>query len=543
MKKSVIFLFVILILAQCVSASVEIDELKTQYNIGDDIEIFGTIKADDDFSGYLQVAFVCDNQKYNLQSTSLNMDKDEEIYLFELDMPRVIVSSSLKGLCWLELDLLTSGVSVDNGKSSNFEVTSALDGKFILDEDELQLGEIFRLTGSVSQLDGDNVEGSAELYFSKDDEEYLVGIMEVVDGEIDYQYELLIGSSGDYDVNVIVRDKYGNKQKFEKADSFTVTDELYVFVNSNVNTVYPGEHVNIYGNVKTITKEYIDTGSIVISLDGELFSAELSDSQYTYDLWTWEDISRGDHEIKVVARDSFGNEGSITTEITVLALASEVSNIIPEKEALPEEEISISVNLYDQTGEFMDEGNILVKIYDANNKVAVERDMYSGEDYTFMIPKYSEPGEWKIKSSYYNEDGEFLVDEDTIEVGNVESLNYYVEDGVLYIENTGNLRYTEDIEIEIEGEEKDYIVKKSRNLDPGEILEVDLNEEIPTGIYSLIFPTGMGVTDLDDVSVDNGKERTGVGWIYSLIALLFLVGLSYMLYARVYPKGRPINDD
>ena len=223
MKKSVIFLFVILVLTQCVSATVEFDELKTQYNIGDEIDIFGTIKADEDFSGYLQTSFICDSQKYNLQAISLDLNEDEEIYLFELNLPNVIVSSSLKGLCWLEIDLLTSGVSVDNGRSSNFEVSSALNGKFSLNEYDLQLGETLKISGTVSQLDGDAINGNAELYFANEDgEEYLVGIMEIIDGEIDYSYELLSGYAGDYNVNVIVRDSFGNKQIFENIEKFSV---------------------------------------------------------------------------------------------------------------------------------------------------------------------------------------------------------------------------------------------------------------------------------------------------------------------------------
>ncbi|MBT3324572.1 hypothetical protein HN840_00955 [archaeon] len=542
MKKSVIFLFVILVLTQCVSATVEFDELNTQYNIGDEIAVFGTIKADEEFSGYLQTSFVCDGQKYNLQSISLDLKKDEEVYLFELSLPSVIVSSSLKGLCWLELDLLTSGVSVDNGRSSNFEVTTDLNGKFSLEEDELQLGETLKITGTISQLDGDTINGNAELYFANEEgEEYLVGIMEVIDGEIDYSYELLSGYAGDYNVNIIVRDSYGNKQYFEKVEKFSVESELHVFVNTNINTILPGEHINVYGNVKTVTKDYVDTGSIEIYLDGDLFSAELSDSQYTYDLWTKDNIETGEHQLKVTAKDSYGNEGSTTTRLRVSALASEVSNIIPVDEVMPGEEIAITVNLYDQTGEFMDEGNIFVKVYNANGRIAAEQYLYSGEEFLFMIPEFSEAGDWSIKSTY---EGEIILeDEDVINVGIVENLDYNVVNGILYIQNTGNVRYTDDIEIEIEGDNKDFIVKKSRNLDPGETLEVDLNEEIPTGVYSLIFPTGMGVTDLDDVNVDNGKERTGVGWIYTMVALLFLVGLSYMLYARVYPKGRPIMEE
>ncbi|MBL7051677.1 MAG: hypothetical protein ISS01_01155 [Nanoarchaeota archaeon] len=542
MKKSVIFLFVILVLTQCVSATVEFDELKTQYNIGDEIDIFGTIKADEDFSGYLQTSFICDSQKYNLQAISLDLNEDEEIYLFELNLPNVIVSSSLKGLCWLEIDLLTSGVSVDNGRSSNFEVSSALNGKFSLNEYDLQLGETLKISGTVSQLDGDAINGNAELYFANEDgEEYLVGIMEIIDGEIDYSYELLSGYAGDYNVNVIVRDSFGNKQIFENIEKFSVESELYVFVNTNVNTVLPGEHINVYGNVKTITKDYVDTGSIEIRLDGDLFSAELSDSQYTYDLWTNNNIETGEHEIKVTAKDSYGNEGSTTTRLRVTALASEVSNIIPIDAAIPGEEIAITVNLYDQTGEFMDEGNILMKISDSNGRTAAEKYMYPGEEFLFMIPEYSEPGDWSIESVY---DGELrLEDEDVIQVGMIKNLDYSVTNGILSIVNTGNVRYTDDIEIEIEGEDGNYIVKKTRNLDPGESLEVDLNEEIPTGIYSLIFPTGMGVTDLNEVNVDNGKERTGVGWIYTLVALLFLVGLSYMLYAKVSPRGKTSNEE
>ena len=122
MKLSVIFLFVILILAQCVSASVEIDELKTQYNIGDDIEIFGTIKADDDFSGYLQVAFVCDNQK----DAQLFAGKVLEKLCDDLNLLNIAYSVILSDILYLIIVILFSFRIIRIDYKNNLKVFSSI---------------------------------------------------------------------------------------------------------------------------------------------------------------------------------------------------------------------------------------------------------------------------------------------------------------------------------------------------------------------------------------------------------------------------------
>ncbi|MDP3918957.1 MAG: hypothetical protein Q8Q35_03595, partial [Nanoarchaeota archaeon] len=531
MKKSVILALMLLIIIPAVSASINLNDLsQRQYNIGDAITVDGYIVAEEKIEGYMQMSYLCDNKTYPLQLIPLDMIKNERLELNDLTMPLMKVSSSMKGLCRVKSEILVAGKAIDQDMTNSFEVTTDLIGDFSIDNPQLQLGDNFLFEGTVEQLDGDPIEGSAELYFVQNGVEYLIGFIDIEAGYIDYEYTFFSGYAGDYEVNVLVRDTYGNEQAFEDVVDFSVTDELFVFLDTNTDSVLPGEYVNVFGNVKTITQEYVTSGSIEVSLDGTIYSTELSDSQYTYDLWTETDIKSGEHEINVNVRDSYGNKGSATGSVTIIPKATSLSVIMLNDSVKPQEEVFIQASIFDQAGDLMDDG-LTLDIYDSNGKLVDSIGAYSGEAEAYGIEQFAEPGSWTVTAREGAEEEE-MTSSTTFNVEAVQELDFYVMNDKLYITNIGNVKYTDEIEIQLEGLDEDFVIKQTKKLSPNQTTTIDLSSEVPTGIYSLSMITGNDVAEIDGVAIENGKDLKSVGGLYTLLAILFIVGLAYFLYLR-----------
>jgi hypothetical protein len=532
MKRGFVLLLFVLLLLPVTSASVSITGPSASvYNLGEVLDIEGHILENKDLSGTLQLSVVCAEKDFPLPAVALDVAAGDQVTFNELHLPEVIVTSSMQGLCHLRAEVFVADVLVDEETSSSFDVTTDLDGTFDVDKVETQLGDSIAITGSVYQKDGDAVEGTAELYFETEGVEYIVAFLDVIEGQVSFEHDLTAGAAGDYVVNVVVRDGYGNEQRFERMAEFTVRNSLHVFVRSNGLTKNPGEHVNIFGDVTTLLDEPVTSGSVEITLDGEVHSTELEESKYTTDIPISSIIKSGSHTLKVTVKDSFGNIGSSTINIDIVPVPTTLDLLVPEESINPKESFSITGILYDQAGEVMS-SDIFLEVYDGKRDLVSEREIYSGETLEFALDRSAPPGEWQIKLMFQEE---FLVNEATVTVNELEALEYYIQGDKLYVSNAGNVRYTKDIELTVKGEDGDHIIRKSRNLDVEETIIIDLAKEVPSGMYTISSPTGFAV---NDVAVADGTSTKGLTWIYTLLAILFLSGLSYMLYVKIGPKKR-----
>ena len=214
MKRGVMFLLLVLFVIPLASASLSVTEpTRSQYNIGDTIDISGYILAEEDIAGYLQFSFVCDNSSYPFQSTYVDMNEGDQESFASLSTPRITISSSMTGLCRLKAALIVNQVVVDQEYSSAFEVTKDLNGHFSLDKSQIQLGESLTIEGEITRLGGEKIDGSAEIYFSNGEEEYLVGFTTITNGILNYDYVFAYGTAEDYNDDQARVDGFGYLNK------------------------------------------------------------------------------------------------------------------------------------------------------------------------------------------------------------------------------------------------------------------------------------------------------------------------------------------
>tara|TARA_Y100000310_G_scaffold345750_1_gene469251 strand:+ start:6441 stop:8306 length:1866 start_codon:yes stop_codon:yes gene_type:complete len=528
MKRGLLIILIICLLLPAVSATIDIDgPSQSRYNVGDTVTISGSILEDEDLTGYLQLTVECYDEDFPLQRIPFDIYSGERVQLSSLNLPNIIITSSMDGYCHIKAQTIVSGNVIDEETSSSFEVVKDMEGTFDVSDTLFQLGDTLSLDGKVEKLDGTKIDGSAEIYFEQDGIEYLVDAVAIIGGYLNYDYQFVSGYPGEYDINLLVRDYFGNMQAFSNVGKFDLIDDLYVTVDSSADSFLPGEDIIVTGEVKTAQKTPVSSASVSIGFGDELYSASLVDSEFTYAFVVPRDIESGDHKLIVTVKDSYDNEGTSYKTIEVDPLASSIDVELSNYTLFPEEELEIVASLYDQAGDLM-EGLVELQVIDSDLDLISERDVQSGKSVMYDIPQFGRPGTWEISVSY-----DELVDDETLTVDIVRDLEINMENDVLYIRNIGNTRYIDDIELEVESDNAKYMIKRSKNLDVNETMAIDLAEEVPTGVYSLGLPTGNTISDL---VIEDGTTRTSMTWAYIFLALLFVGGLSYLVYLRVGPK-------
>ena len=531
MKKGLLVILIICLLIPVASATISVNgPSQSKYNVGEKVEIGGYLLEEEDLSGYVKLEIVCGDDSYAMQLTAVDLEDGEKVFFSNLGLPNVMTRSEMVGFCHVKASLLVSGITVEEDSSSTFEIVQDMEGSFDLSGDVFQLGDTVELFGSLYNANGDEVDGTVEIYFEQDSEEYLIDVVEVVAGEIDYSYEMLAGFPGHYSVNIAARDSYGNYQVFSSVANFELSDELYVNVDCSDDSLLPGEMLNVNGEVKSVHQDVLTSGSVVISFEDELYSTTLIDSGFSANFRVPSDISTGEYSVTVEAEDGFGNAGSNYKMIDVEPLASDIEVFLSNSTFYPGEEVEVIVRLYDQANDMMS-GDVWLQVYDTDDELISEVEVGTGEDIVYEIPDYGEPGEWTFVVTL-----DELTDRVTLDVLVYSDLLVVLENGTLYITNVGNVDYLDDIELEVDSEDASYTIKRSRNLGVGETLAIDLAEEVPSGSYSLRLPTGSSVTDVGDVEILDGTSRTSFTWLYILLVIGFMAGLSFVVFKRVKPR-------
>lgn len=528
MKKGLLIILLICLLLPVATANIDIDgPTQSKFNVGDKISVSGSILEDEDISGYMQLTIVCYDQEFPLQRVPIEISSGEKVFFSALNLPNILVTSSMEGYCHIQAELIVSNNVVEDEVSSSFEVVRDMEGSFDVSDSLFQLGDTMSFTGKVEKMDGSNVDGSAEIYFEQDNIEYLVDSVPVTGGYINYDYSFVGGYPDKYSINLVVRDYYGNVQSFSNAGSFELMDDLYVYVESDKESLLPGETLTVSGEVQTAQQDEISTGSVVISFGDNLYSTSLSAGAYSYSFVVPKDIESGDHKVEIEVEDGYGNSGLTYKTVEVEPLATRIEVKISNSSFMPQDTVEVKVGLYDQADELM-EGLVNLVVYDSGEDIVSTRNVESGEELLYEIPQFGEPGLWRAIVTL-----EELSDEDSFTVSTFSDLEIYMEGEILYIRNIGNTKYTDDIELEVEGEDgATYKIKRTKNLAANETMIINLAEEIPSGSYSVGLPTGLSVNDL---VIENGTPRKSLTWLYTLLALMLIGGLSYMVYTKVKP--------
>ncbi|MEK6907281.1 MAG: hypothetical protein AABW45_02025, partial [Nanoarchaeota archaeon] len=306
---------------------------------------------------------------------------------------------------------------------------------------------------------------------------------------------------GKCSLEVSLSDDIGTLLDKKVASIFEVSQDLILTVNINKNEFSPGNELKIDGDVKNIRGELLKTGVVKISLDNQSFNAELRDGKFSYSYNLASDIKSNAHLLRISLEDGYGNKASKEFSIFIIPKPASLKLLLNKIDFLPEEKINIESLLYDQANDLI-ENEAEIKVYDPEEKL-VRQGKYKLD---FTLDQYAPPGNWLIKAST----DDFKI-QSSFSVAVVKKVQVYVEDGVVYVKNVGNVPYDDEVEVSAIGEDGREFTKRIK-IDPKESRIIKLSDELKEGQYNLDVLSNNEKNSFENIQVPKRND------------LLFLTG-------------------
>ncbi|MFH0808791.1 MAG: adenylate/guanylate cyclase domain-containing protein [archaeon] len=323
------------------------------------------------------------------------------------------------------------------------------------------------------------------------------------------------------------------------SNSFVVSDYVVVAVSLDKTSYNPGEEVKI--SVEAIKKNGARLNGFIEGSDANVFSKAITDGLAEEVFVLPKTIEAGNYYLNISAYD-VGSDGVLNSGVggvffEVAQVASSMVMSLSEEVAIPGENFSIGVEVFDQSGVEMI-GLVSLKILSPSGE-GIEAGINTGEFGELTFDFNSSVGMWKVIAKF-NE----MVEEREFEMAALQKVEFDLEDSILSITNIGNVLYNKTISVEI-GEE---ILKLELKIDVGEVRKFDVGA--PTGEYVVFVSDGESsfsrqvLLTGNDVSVEGLREVSifknySIVWIF-LILILGGVGVVLLIkYRRTKTMGKP----
>ena len=358
---------------------------------------------------------------------SLNLNSNEK-YNFQ---EKFVIPNIITGDCNLKSFLEKNNKIVEEKLSDVLTITKELNGNFVLVNNKVQLGNDVDLRGDVFKVNGEKIDGVANIYFKKDGNILFIDTANIKDGNFLFRVPANYTSIGSYSIDFNVRDINGNENSFVDSIKFVITNLLNLDVKLSKDKVNPGSSFEVNGNVKDVYGNRVNSGTYKIQFDDREFNGNilLGDISYKIDLDNI--IKTGFHNIFVEAIDNSGNKGNANVNINVLAIPQKIEINLDKDSYKPEEKLKIKASVYDQGGDLIS-NDIAVEIRDSNNENKFDQSIK--DSYEFIIPTSAKPGEWIIRARASD-----LKTEKRFYISEVKKAAINLQGQTLVVTNTGNV--------------------------------------------------------------------------------------------------------
>lgn len=337
-------------------------------------------------------------------------------------------------------------------------------------------------------------------------------------------------------INLRLEEMNENLLEEKELLSFNLTKVLGSNLLLDKTEVLPADTIRIEGSISKADGTLIESGEIKFNLQDKNYVAEIIDAAFAYKFNLNENIKSGQHDLMVNFEDEYGNIIAEAISFNILQVPTKIKTSLNDIEFFPGDTIGISASLYDQADDLIEE-DINILIYNPKEKL-----VYEGvNDLNTELATDAMPGTWIVKSSF-----EDISSENKFIVKKTQDIEVYVEDGILYIKNIGNVDYKEATEIRV----GDAEFTKNLNLEPNEVAEINLGKKVyEEGDYNVSIVTKEGEENLGEVEISEaGGLTTGLaifgskgglarGSTYLIVLLVVIVAL--FLYFNF--KGRRIK--
>lgn len=485
-KKKSILLFVLLtiiaLFLPLISAEIVITSpIKEEYNLGDALTFDGYILAKQDTTATVSVKLLCDS--YSLEnSAQLTLREGDKALLSQLGVNQFMLKNDGKASC-----KFTVTYGSEFTESRPFVVVDDLVGVFTLEskKSDYRLGDQFILRGTVFKKDGIDVQGTAKIYYAKDNgNAQPLGDATITNGKMTFTYTFANLQFGLYIFDVELTDTSGNKNYLKNVASFRLSNDLLLKAVVQKAAVNPGDEVIINGEILTNPINPSDT-TIKVKVADQTYSFVPQAAKFQYKFILPNDIAAGTYAVLVTISDKYGNSGYTNTPLTLRRVAKSIDIVVNKKSFDPGEVMELSVDVLDQTGKAMEEA-VALEIRDPNNGNLFKENIRSGQDVKVEFGQFSVPGVYTLTAAKADVS---LKLEESVTLTPRKQLSVDYLDNTVYIKNQGNVEYNAPVDIVLvdkqEPQDKYYIVRKDVDLQPQDEKSIPLSQEVPSGVYDV----------------------------------------------------------
>ncbi|MDD5254144.1 MAG: hypothetical protein PHG05_03520 [Candidatus Nanoarchaeia archaeon] len=529
MKERLFLILAIILIMPSVFAAMTLDPLvKTEYNIGDEVLFSGSVEAEKEFDGYFEISFVCGSTSTTLPRVQLYMTEGQKkMFPSDIIIPKITTSSTMVGSCSIKVSLIESGIVKESKTTSNFIVSKDLKGSnFNLDKTRLQVGTEFTLSGIISKLDNQNVDGSAEVYLeikNGSSGELFLGTTSINAGRIDFKYKTTAIPAGNYGIKIVARDLFANQQTFDDVSQFELTDQLNLNVKIDFPDTLPGKTINVVGDIKNIFLESIKEGNIEVKFNDNSYKSRFQDGIINIPITIPGVIKTGKHTAYVKVDDGTGNKAIRELTITVNPIPTALVGVMNSKEQEPGSLVEVTPVLYDQANDVMP-GDVIIEIYDPDHNLLYKETRYVNTKSSYTLNTLAPPGSYTLKLSHGS-----LITEDIFQVSSVTNLDIKLENQTLVVTNIGNIAFRNILYLDFNsGQVK---VDQKIGLEPGESTLIILSDLVETGTYNIIAKYDNTEKRFSGVFIE-GKKKLKLNVFYIIFLILIILIVIYLLVLK-----------
>ncbi|MDP1694841.1 MAG: hypothetical protein Q8L34_04855 [Candidatus Woesearchaeota archaeon] len=492
---------------------------QTLVNFGDAITLTGSIVQATDMNGFLKFELSCGETDL-LATKSLNLRTNTVKEFTET----LTIPQTLTGSCTVHTFFEENGNTVDEAQSNIFTVSNALNAPIIMNKESVQLGDSVSLSGTITKMNGDVIEGIGKIAFKQGKNVVVQDTVRITKGKFSYTYETEDNPSGTYEVQVEVTDVNNNKQ-IVAFPNFVILGNVGLTITLNKNEFLPGEKVKIDGTARTGDSR-ITKGTAYITLDGqrEETTILLGLLKHTINLPT--NIKTGEHTITVDVEDTHGNKETQQFIIFITAVPTRLEVLTNQEVFMPEQQVALTPALYDQGNDVIATA-IEINVLDAERDIVFTDTLQSTEKTLFTLPRSAAPGFWKVKASAM--DVETFI---SFQVQEFKVLEITQQDSLIFFSNTGNVPIKEMLTLTItDGIDKTRTKDKKVSLAVGESKNYDIAYLVGKGTYTV----QVGDKTFENVIVEKRK------WNFlPLIAIILGVIIIYFLI-KLFVNRKPLR--
>jgi hypothetical protein len=298
----------------------------------------------------------------------------------------------------------------------------------------------------------------------------------------------------------------GEKIDTEWSKDFFVTDKVNMVIEGNFEAK-PGEDILLFGEIRKQSNELMSKGEAKISFKGNEETVDVVNGEFKHVIHLSSDAEAGNIPIIIAVTDRYGNYGDQSLRIKILPIPTRIENSLENNILMPGDTLKARVVIYDHTNKAINGSRINVKIFAPDEKLMAEKDIQSLNYFEFKTEKTQTPGKYRLLSTF-----EDVEEQSTFQIESVRKIIMNQEGYFVHIENVGNVDYKDEVTIILESDDKNYLINKKIDLEPGEKITIDLSKEVPRGIYDITLPENLveepAAEEVNDISQSKDSIET-----------------------------------